>query len=368
MMKIFLYPLAFFYGIIIYFRNRMYDLNILKSTDFEIPVISVGNITVGGTGKTPHTEYMINLLKKDFRVVALSRGYKRKTKGFREVLPDSTALEAGDEPLQMKNKYKDVGIYVDEKRVHGIQQIIQIDQDALPDVVLLDDAFQHRKVNPGINILLIDYNQPISNDKLLPVGRLRERHVQVRRANVIILTKCPDEVTPIKRRIFMKEFNLRPYQTMHFTKMDYGQMEAVFPDETNVFDLMKPHANPSVLVVTGIANPQPLKNHIASFSAEVKDLTFPDHHLFTAVDIRKIEQTFNEIADTNKLIITTEKDAMRLKDMDLSDVLKANLFYIPIKISFLDSEGKSFDDKILNYVRENKSNRELYKRKSKKAY
>ena len=221
MLKLFLYPISFFYGIIVYVRNRMYDLKILKSVEFDIPVISVGNITVGGTGKTPHIEYLAELMGKEFKVVVLSRGYKRKTKGFREVLVGSEVDESGDEPLQIKMKFPDVGVFVDEKRVHGIQKIIQLYGEDQPDVILLDDAFQHRSVSPGINILLIDYNRPITEDMLLPAGRLREGKTQMHRAGIIIYTKCPPEVKPIIRRITMKNVDLRPYQSLYFTTMEY---------------------------------------------------------------------------------------------------------------------------------------------------
>ena len=189
MFKFLLYPFSAIYGLIVSLRNFMYDYKIFKSTEFEIPVISIGNITVGGTGKTPHTEYLVDLLRKQFIVTTISRGYKRKTKGYHEVKADSLATSVGDEPLQIKNKFRDVQVVVDEKRVHAIKKI-QIQQPSeLPDVILLDDGFQHRSVSAGINILLIDFNRPIDKDQLMPVGRLREARWQMRRANVIIYTK-----------------------------------------------------------------------------------------------------------------------------------------------------------------------------------
>ena len=360
--------MSFFYGIVMYFRNRMYDMKILKSTEFDIPVISVGNITVGGTGKTPHIEYLTELMKEEFRVVVLSRGYKRKTNGFREVLTNSTVDEAGDEPLQIKTKFPGVGVFVDEKRVHGIQEIIQLNAGNQPDVILLDDAFQHRSVSPGINILLIDYNRPITEDTLLPAGRLREGKTQMRRASIIIYTKCPREVKPITRRITMKNVNLRPYQNLYFTNMEYGSITPVFPQaaielQTQMTTL------PSVLMLTGIARPEPLKKYLSSQTNHLEEICFPDHHSFAQDDLIKIEEAFAGISEKDKIIVTTEKDAVRLKSIEnLSDIIKACLFYIPLKIKFLDSEGKSFDKKILDYVRENKSNRELHKRKNQRAH
>ena len=367
MLKILLYPMSFFYGIIMSFRNRMYDMKILESTEFDIPVISVGNITVGGTGKTPHIEYMVALLKNDFNVAVLSRGYKRKTKGFREVTSDSTAKESGDEPLQIKNKFPGIGVYVDEKRVHGIQEIIRLNEEKQPDVILLDDAFQHRSVSPGINILLIDSTRPISEDRLLPVGRLREGKTQVRRAGMIIYTKCPDEVKPITRRIIIKNVNLRPYQDLYFTTMEHGALTPVFPE--SAVSVQNPEKKGwSALMFTGIARPELFKTFVSSLAEQVEEIRFPDHHCFSENDLLKIEKTFSEMTAKNKLVVTTEKDATRLKGTDnIPDILKSNLFYIPVKIKFLDGEGKNFDKKILNYVRENKSNRELHKRKNKRT-
>ncbi len=366
MFKLFLYPISAIYGLIISIRNFLYDYKIFQSTEFEIPVISIGNITVGGTGKTPHTEYLVELLRKQFTVTTISRGYKRKTKGYQEVEVNSLASAIGDEPLQIKSKFPDIQVIVDEKRVHAIKKIQVQEPAQLPDIILLDDAFQHRSVSAGINILLIDFNRPIDKDQLMPVGRLRESKWQMRRANVIIYTKCPQEISPITRRIIMKDVNLRPYQNLFFTTMVYQQLTPVFPDEAIPTPKLASDKF-SVLLVTGIANPEHLLKYLSNFSENITSLKFADHHNFNAANIHQIEQKFAGIEAENKIIITTEKDSMRLKDMDLSPSLKANLFYIPLKIKFLDSEGKNFDEKIVTYVRENKSNRDLHKRKSKKA-
>ena len=366
MFKFLLYPFSAIFGLIVSIRNFMYDYKIFKSTEFEIPVISIGNITVGGTGKTPHTEYLVDLLRKQFTITTISRGYKRKTKGYQEVGVDSLATAVGDEPLQIKRKFIDIQVIVDEKRVHAIKKIQVQEPAQLPDVILLDDAFQHRSVSAGINILLIDFNRPIDKDSLMPVGRLRESKWQMRRANVIIYTKCPQEISPITRRIIMKDVYLRPYQNLFFTTMVYQPLTPVFPDlaiETPKLASDKV----SVLLVTGIANPEHLRKYLSNFTENISDLKYPDHYNFNPSDIQQIEQNFAGIEAANKIIITTEKDSMRLKDMNLSDSMKANLFFIPLKIKFLDSEGKNFDEKIVTYVRENKSNRDLHKRKSKKA-
>ena len=367
MFKLLLYPFSAIYGLIVSIRNFMYDYKIFKSTEFEIPVISIGNITVGGTGKTPHTEYMVNLLREQFIVTTISRGYKRKTKGFQEVKVDSLATHVGDEPLQIKSKFNDIQVVVDEKRVHAIEIIQKQEASQLPDIIILDDAFQHRSVSAGINILLIDYSRPIDKDTLMPAGRLREPKWQMRRANVIIYTKCPPEISPITRRILMNDVNLRPYQNLFFTTMVYQPLTPVFPEEAIPTPGLASE-NVSVLLITGIANPEHLHKYLVSYSEEITLLKFPDHHNFNASNIQQIEQKFTGIEAENKVIITTEKDSMRLKDMDLSPLIKAHLFYVPLKIKFLHSEGKNFDEKIVTYVRENKSNRDLHKRKSKKAY
>lgn len=363
MLKILLYPLSLIYGFIIYIRNFMYDYNMIKSSEFEVPVISIGNITVGGTGKTPHTEYLIELMKKHVKVATLSRGYKRKTSGFHLVQVESAVPEVGDEPLQIKRKFPEITVAVDEDRVHGINRLLK-DEASSPDVILLDDAFQHRKVSPGINILLIDYNNPIDKDHLLPLGRLRERKYQQRRANVIIYTKCPDEIAPITRRIIMKEVNLRPYQSLYFTTMSYGDAIPVYP-ELNAENLnIKKRKVPSIML-SGIANPDQFRNFLSSSTTVLDEIVFPDHHDFTAKDWKQIESTYNQYQIQKPYLLTTEKDAMRLRlDNPLSDEVKSRLFYIPISIKFLESEGKSFNKKIVGYVKDNRSNRELHKRKN----
>lgn len=355
-----LYPASLIYGLVVYIRNNLYDYKVFKSTEFEIPVISIGNITVGGTGKTPHTEYLVELLKKHVNVATLSRGYKRKTKGFRLVETSSQAREVGDEPLQIKQKFPSVTVAVDENRVRGINELLK-NPDHSPDAVLLDDGFQHRKVTPGINILLIDYNRPIDKDRLLPLGRLRERKYQRRRANIIVYTKCPDEITPITRRITMKDVNLRPYQSLYFTTMVYGEPLPVFPNNAKTEEIAGLGKRP-VILLAGIANPEPFQKYVASEYAVVDELIFKDHHHFSPKDIKTIEQRFVKYQGQNPLIFTTEKDAMRLRDENFPEFIQSQFYYIPLKIKFLDHEGKSFDKIIVGYVKDNRSNRELHKR------
>jgi len=364
MLKFLLYPFSLLYGFAVYIRNRLYDLKLLKSKEFDVPVISVGNITVGGTGKTPHTEYLIHLLKDNFNVATLSRGYKRKTKGFRRIELNSTVAEAGDEPLQLKSKFPGITDSVCENRVKGVEQLMEENTGIkIPDIILLDDAFQHRRITPGINILLIDYNRPIKKDMLLPAGRLREGKFQMRRANIIIFTKCPAKITPIKRNILKKDVRLKPYQELFFTTLDYDKIQPVFQEqETGEILNIREYI---LLVVTGIASPQSMHKHLNAISNKIKTKTFPDHHYYPSNDIELIMNDFNEIKSKKKIIVTTEKDAMRFKDLpNLNVEFKNVLYYLPVRVKFLDEEGKSFNKKIINYVGENKSNRELYKRKN----
>ena len=364
MLKILLYPLSWLYGMVVFIRNRAYDLDILKSQEFDVPVISIGNITVGGTGKTPHVEYLVNLLKDKYNVATLSRGYKRKTKGFRLAETSSTAAEVGDEPLQIKNKFPGITVSVCENRVNGVENLLDAKNETAPDVILLDDAFQHRRITPGINILLIDYNRPIKEDHLLPAGRLREGAYQIRRANIIIFTKCPEEVTPIMRRILQNDVNLLPYQSLFFTRFAYAKLIPAFGGK-QLGKAFYDDGKYSLLAVTGIASPAPVYKHLKQYSLTVEILSFPDHHSYKKEDINAIERKFESIRAEKKIIVTTEKDLMRLKSCEyLSDDLKSALYYLPIKVEFLEEEKKSFNKKILNYVGENKSNRELYKRKN----
>ncbi len=364
MLKVLLYPFSIIYGIIVFFRNRFYDLGILKSKDFDVPVISVGNITVGGTGKTTHIEYLAGILKDHFRVAVLSRGYKRKTKGFLWVETDTPAIKAGDEPAQIKRKFHDVTVAVCENRLKGLEKIFNSDADKPPDVVLLDDAYQHRRIIPGINILLIDYNAPIWKDTLLPAGRLREGAAQIRRAGIIIFTKCPEnELTPIKRRLINKEVDLKPYQQLFFSTYEYDKLTPVFTEDCINGNLYTLQSSFSALIVTGIANPKLIYNFIDQFAEKMLTMDFPDHHYYSDQDVALIMSKFDSIDSDRKIIITTEKDAVRLRDMTgLPELLKQVLYYLPVRVKFINEEENSFNKKILRYVGENTSNRKLYKK------
>lgn len=350
--------LSFIYGIIVSLRNGMFNLKILPSKEFDLPIISIGNITVGGTGKTPHTEYLAELLKKNFKVAILSRGYKRKTRGFQMVETSSTVRQVGDEPLQAKLKYSDLTVAVDANRVHGIEKLLALPEK--PNVILLDDAFQHQYVTPQINILLTDYNNLITKDSLLPYGRLRESAYNKRRATIIIVTKCPSTLQPIDERIITKELDIRPYQNLYFSRIEYGALKPVFPGANNS-DPVVITEGIAILLVTGIANPTPLNEYLRHSSHHIEPMIFADHYRYTTKDLDRINAKFNALTSNQKIIITTEKDMVRFRDFaKVPESLSQSMFYIPLKISFLNNAGEEFDKKILNYVRTNKSNFDLY--------
>lgn len=361
MLRNLLAPCAPFYGLMVTIRNRLYDYNILNSTEFRLPIISIGNITVGGTGKTPHVEYLISLLHGTFNLAALSRGYKRKSRRFLLATPGSTAEEVGDEPRQIKRKFPDIQMAVDANRVHGVQKLIA-DYKEL-NVILLDDAFQHRSIKPGLSILLIDYNRPLSRDNLLPLGNLRENAGEKRRAHIIIVTKCPQKLKPIERRLVVKEINPFPYQTLYFTTMIYGEFYPVF--ESDAPKLTKNTCKKEkyrLYMVTGIVNSRPLKKHLRGISPKITESKFPDHHYFSRKDIDAITSAFETIDHDKKIIITTEKDAMRFQSTKwINDTLKKNMYYIPVGIEFLDEEEDTFNNQIISYVRKNKRDSILYK-------
>jgi tetraacyldisaccharide 4'-kinase len=355
---IFLKLLSFFYGIAVSLRNELFNLKILFSKEFGLPIISVGNITVGGTGKTPHTEYIAELLETNFKVAILSRGYKRKTRGFYIVEPTSKVRQVGDEPLQIKLKFNGLTVAVDANRVRGIEKLKVLPNK--PDVILLDDAFQHRYVTPGINILLTDYNRLITKDSLLPYGRLREPASNKSRATIIIVTKCPAEIKPIDERIITKELEIKPYQSLFFSKIEYGPLIPVFPADVSLKSVVLVEGL-TILMVTGIANPVSLKEYLKLGSHDIHEMDFPDHHQYTSRDLDRITTKFDSLASGRKIIITTEKDMVRFRDFGtVSETIRKSMYFIPLKISFLNNAGKEFNRKIVNYVRENKSNFNFY--------
>lgn len=348
-------PLSWLYGIGVRIRNLMFDMGLRKSRSFKTPVICVGNITVGGTGKTPHVEYLIRLLQDKADVAVLSRGYKRKSKGFL-IADDSTAMrDIGDEPYQMKLKFPNATIAVDNRRVHGILQLTGgDDKSGIADVILLDDAFQHRQVKAGINILLVDYHRLIVYDRLLPAGRLREPLTAKNRADIVIVTKCPNELKPMEYRVITKTMNLFPYQQLYFSTLEYESPKPVFKECQKLGnDSSAVLMGCNVLLLTGIASPRQLIDDLRPQVKSLTPLTFSDHHDFSRRDIRAINSAFDSMPSP-KCIITTEKDAARLTAAEgLSDDVRHHLHCLPVRISFLQDQQEMFDRNIVEYVQKN---------------
>lgn len=361
---IILYPISLIYGFIVVLRNWMYNANIFREKEFNIPIISIGNITVGGTGKTPHSEYLIKNLKNNFTVAVLSRGYKRKTRGFILSDKNSTVSDIGDEPLQIKNKFPDVQVAVCAKRVNGIQKLLKLDTEKKLDLILLDDAYQHRAVKPGISILLMDYSNPIYEDSMLPYGNLRESFHEKYRANIVIVTKTPAEIKPIEKRIIEKNLNLFPYQSLYYSTIKYGDLVPVYNFERNLPDFEK--VKYDCLVVTGIANPDSLYSHLNSICKSIKPIKHSDHHNFSKSDFENIIREYENIVSSNKIIITTEKDSFRFKNSNYRDLLiNLPLYYISIEIEFLQNEELTFNNQIINYVKKNRRSDKVHSKEHK---
>ena len=345
-----LYPLAIIYGSIVYFRNKLFDWGILKSNSFPLPVICIGNISVGGTGKTPHTEYLIRLFKKDFHVAVLSRGYKRKSRGFVMAGPTSGIHDIGDEPYQMANKFRNITVAVDTDRCHGIQQLTDGSACTTPDVILLDDAYQHRYVKAGFYILLIDYNRPIHSDAMLPAGRLREPESGKQRANTIIVTKCPDNMSEEECNQFRKDIAPYPGQDLYFTRFSYGSMMSLTGDGQEV-ELSSFDSESQILLFTGIASPAPIIRKLNEYTHHIEEVSFPDHHDFTSADIQLVEEAYEKLDAEHRIIVTTEKDAARLVDNPLlKDSLKKNIYVLPIKVDFINNGAEKFNTRLMDFV------------------
>ncbi len=350
MRRILLFPFALLYGFIVFVRNKLYDWGIFRSQTFDVPTIVVGNLAVGGSGKSPHIEYLIRLLKKEYSVATLSRGYKRKTKGFRLAKQHATADEVGDEPAQFKHKFRKQTIAVDEKRPRGIRKILEI--DPYTDVILLDDAFQHRAIKPGFSILITDYHNPYFDDYLMPAGRLREHTYRAKRADMIVVSKCPPVLTPFTIRRFQERLKLKTHQSLYFTKYKYGQLHHVFKGAEPPQALKK---YSSIMMVTGIANPYPLEEKLAPHCNELIKFNYPDHYRYRKANFEKIKEAYDNIFTKSKIIITTEKDATRIRSAVGHEILKdLPLYFIPVEVVFHKGQKQKFDRRILEYVKENK--------------
>ena len=322
----------------------MFKWHILKQREFPVPVVVVGNISAGGTGKTPHTEYVIDLLRYKYHIGMLSRGYKRKTKGFVLATSRSTPLDIGDEPYQIYQKFgRDISVAVCEDRCTGIEELLRLDPRI--NLIVLDDAFQHRYVKPTVSIVLTEFNNPVFFDKLLPLGRLREPAKAIYRADMVVVTKCPPQLKAIEYRIFKNNLKLFPYQKLFFSRFNYTSLRPLFPDIRKD----APHMSwlgpdDTVLVLSGIANPKPLVRYLKGFKASIKVKVFPDHHNFNRKDLDAITKRFNELEGKQKIIVTTEKDAVRLiNNPYFPHQLKPYIFYQPVDETFDPMNVDSFD-------------------------
>ena len=352
-LRILLFPFSLIYGLIILFRNVFYDLKVLKSTKFNIHIISIGNLVAGGTGKTPMTEYLLKVLKNEYKIATLSRGYGRKTKGFIVAASNAKSILVGDEPKQYKSKFPDVIVAVGENRVEAINAL---QRNYQPEIILLDDAYQHRAVSPGLSILLFDYSNIFKPDFMLPTGNLRELKVGKSRADIFVVTKCPTNLSLEERQRITLKLIPSSNQKLYFSYVFYNDLLNYSNDESSrktisVNDLK----DFSILLLTGIANPKPMNDYLSKFSKEVVNLSFKDHHVFTEEDILKVKNRYLSINNSNKIMLTTEKDLMRLTDFS-NDILGdiTPIYYVPISSKFFDEDENAFNQQILNYVRSSK--------------
>jgi len=355
MLRILLLPAAMIMHIALLLRHLMFDWGLIKSKAFDLPVICVGNLSMGGTGKTPQVEYLVRLLQKNYRLATLSRGYLRKTKGFLLARAGHTYRDIGDEPCQYLSKFPEIYVAVDEKRKNGIEQLLKL--SPAPEVILLDDAFQHRYVRPGLNILLTDYHNLYPNDFLFPAGKLRDIEAAARRAEVIVVTKTPKIFSPFTRRRLKEILRPRKNQELFFSYLSYGTLKPVVDNPKRYF----PKTITTILMFCGIANPYPFEEYLRDKCTDLIVHDFPDHHDFSEKDINEIVKQFNDILGKNKILVTTEKDAMRLIDSPYFSKLETlPLFYVSVEAKFHDEHGRSFDEYILEYVKKNTGNSRIH--------
>lgn len=342
--RVLLLPIAVIYGFIIFIRNRLFDNNYLKSAEFNFPLICVGNLAVGGTGKSPMVEYLINLLKPRFKVGTLSRGYKRRTKGYALANTSTTALEIGDEPMQFHSKFPNIAVASCEERIVGIPHLLQ-DVPNLQ-VIILDDAFQHRTVRAGLNILLTEYSNLYSHDFFLPTGDLRDEWASAKRAQIIIVTKCPYDLSAEMKQKAIRSLNPGAMQKIFFTTIEYGTPYHIF----NHGDEWLITPRDEVLLVCGIANPKPLKEYLLEKTHTYYQQDYSDHHIFSIDDLNEIKVKFEEITAKDKLILTTEKDAVRLLKFR-EQLATLPMYVLPIKHYFLFEEGEQFNELVTDFIR-----------------
>ncbi len=347
LIKTLLFPLSILYGLGVWIRNTLYDRGLLRSISFDLPVISVGNLSVGGAGKTPHIEYLILLLRDYIQVATLSRGYKRKTTGFLMVESNMSAESSGDEPLQFKRKFPEISVAVSESRELGIPRLLGLNPEI--QTILLDDAFQHRSVSPGLNILLTEYGRPYTDDFLLPVGRLREMPSAAARADVIVATKCPVDPAQVDREDMLRKLKPQPHQQVFFSYYEYGQPYYMY----NGSQRIQLDKSVQVLLISAIAGTEYLTTHVASLAGRVQALEFEDHHDFSRNDVGQMKKVFDNMPEGPKIILTTEKDAVRL-DLHRAFLLQERMpvFVLPLRVRFHFGQGAAFDELVRSFLLE----------------
>ena len=348
--RVLLLPFALLYGVVVYVRNWLYNKQYLKSVQFNIPMICVGNLSLGGTGKSPMVEYLLSILSEDYKIATLSRGYKRRTKGYALAGVNTTALEIGDEPMQFHIKYPNVSVAVGERRIEAIPQLIQ----DVPDLaaVILDDAFQHREIVAGLNILLTDYSNLYCDDVFFPTGDLRDERRSAKRANIIVVTKCPENLAEAERDEIIEKLFPDQHQAIFFTSIAYDTPYHIY-DPNKQWNLS---VKDEVLLVCGIANPIPLKEYLHEQTQTYYQISYSDHHIFSIEDLNDIKNKFEQITADSKIILTTEKDAVRLVKYT-EELNTIPLYVLPIKPNFLFNSKEAFNQLVIHYVAEfNKNN------------
>jgi tetraacyldisaccharide 4'-kinase len=356
-LRLLLFPFSILYGIGVLFRNKAYDYGIFKSVKFKLPVISVGNLAVGGSGKSPMTEYLIRLLKWDFTLAAISRGYGRRTQGLFFVEDEYSFEDTGDEPLQIKRKFEGITVAVCEDRAEAIQYVAWEN-----DVIILDDAFQHRAVTPSLSILLFEYSSFLTIQLLLPAGNLREPMSEKKRANVIVITKCPLDIDQSRKQVIAKKLHLRSDQHLFFSFLEYGTLKSLYDDRLSR-PMISLSSTKNIILLSGIGNPVPLLKELSRYNPAVIHHEYPDHHNFTDKNIAKLVRAFNKLESGDNVVITTEKDSLRLLSVEFKEQLSGiPVFYLPIETYFNEPEKTSFNNLIIEYASKPTPGKRLYQR------
>ena len=347
MFKFLLYPASWLYKMAVLFRHQLFDWGILHSEKFDIPVICIGNITVGGTGKTPLAEMIIDYMSQTHRVALLSRGYGRRTKGYREVAATDHYRDVGDEPLQIKLKFPDTVVAVCEKRSDGIRRICAEHPEV--DLIVMDDGFQHRYVEPKINVVMIDATRPVQHDRMLPLGTLRDLPEELHRAHYFVVTKCPEKMAPIDRRILRKVLIQVAYQRVYFTRFESFMPQPLFPDAAPGEPLLQ---GQQVIALSGIGSPKPFLAALRGSYGVVAEMTLDDHHVYKVRDLNRLRELLDKFPGA--VIVTTEKDAVKLTNRaKIPEEIQRRIYYLPINISFIEDSATDFLQKLEEDVRGN---------------